>query len=229
MERKRSDDPILELKQKLYSVFQENGVQRVVAYYNKERLDLSVDNEVILMVESAMKGIEFCKLLAEIAATNHGELITVVDIHHFQKQSNIDKHLALEGTEIYVKEKTKNRINLGYIKEIRSIVQKVRGYCKELTSEEFEESEMLCEACEYNLHRIGELSNHIEGNYKEDNPQIPWTGLSGFEEKLTLTYPGANKMLLWEIIQEDFPRLQEILGYMIDTENEIEVESEDRS
>lgn len=214
----KEKDPINELRQVLYPVFQTNGVTRVVAYQNKERATASIESDIILMVESGFTGLAFCVLLDEIYSTANYDFLTVLDIQHFKQWSEIDNELALEGTEIYSKEPSKNELNHAYLKSIRDIILKVQKYCSIDSYEKFEENSMLTEACEYNLRQIAKLSEHIDLQFKEDNPQIPWNALRGLQWSLTSNLPGANKKLLWEIIQFDFPGMLEKLEYVIKVE-----------
>ncbi len=209
---------INDLRQALYPVFQTNGVARAVAYQNKERITSSVDSDIILMVESGLKGIDFCELLDEIHSAVDNEYLNVLDVQHFKQWSEVDNELALEGTEIYYKEPTKNKNNYVYIKEIRDTILKVQRYCDTDSFEMFEGNSMLTEACEYNLRQISKLADHVEAQFKSDNPQVPWTALRGFQWKLTSTLPGANKVLLWEIIQNGFPEVLGKLEYVLATE-----------
>ena len=208
-------DPINELRQVLYPIFKSNGVMRAVAYLNKDREGFSENKNVILMVESGLKGIDFCVLLDQIYSAIENEFLSILDIHHFRQWSEIDNELALEGTEIYLKEKSNNKINQGYLKEIRDVILKVQKYCNVNDYKKFEGNSMLTEACEYNLQRIGKLTDCIDIIFKEENPQIPWNALHGFQWSLTSTLPGANKLLIWEIIQADFPEVLEKIEYII--------------
>lgn len=211
-------DTINELRQALYPVFQKNGVTRAVAYQKKDTAMSSVENDIILMIESGLKGIDFCVLLDEIHSAAENRFLSVVDIQHFKQWSEIDNNLALEGAEIYCKEPSENKLNQGCLKEIRDIILKVQKYCGVDSYEQFEANSMLTEACEYNLHLISKLADRIDMQFKEDNPQIPWDAFRGFRWRLTPALTGANRTLLWEIIQIDFPELLEVLEYVIKVE-----------
>ena len=211
-------DLINELRQTLYTVFQENGVTRAIAYVNKDRTTFTIDNGIVLMVESGLKGLDFCVLLDKIYSLIGNEFVSVIDITHFGQWSDIDNVLALEGTEIYCKETSESKLNQGYLKEIQNTILKVQKYCNTDGYENFAENSMLIEACEYNLRLISQLADYIDEQFKKNNPQIPWDALNGFRWRLTSTLAGANKSLLWEIIKNDFPKLLEVLEFVIRVE-----------
>lgn len=214
----KETDFINELRQALYPVFATNGVNRAVAYQNKDRVIPSIDGDNILIVESGLKGMDFCVLLDEIQSVVEDTSLSVLDIQHYKQWSEIDKEMALAGTEIYCKETSENEQNHRLLQDIRDIVLKVQKYCNEFSYEQFEENSMLTEACEYNLRLISILADHIEVQFKEDNPQIPWNAICGFQWKLAPSIAGANKILLWEIIKTNFPELLGVLEYVIRVE-----------
>ena len=74
---------------------------------------------------------------------------------------------------------------------------------------------MLVEACVFNLSQIGELVRHLDRDFIEQHPDIPWAKMRGLRNRIIHDYEGVNLMLVWEIIKYDIPtlivKLKEIL------------------
>lgn len=89
---------------------------------------------------------------------------------------------------------------------------KVREYCKDVSYDEFCESDMLIEACVFNLSQIGELTAKLGENFKQQNPQIAWAQIYGLRNRIVHDYEGVNLRLIWEIISDDIPELRRKLS-----------------
>ena len=88
---------------------------------------------------------------------------------------------------------------------------KVRAYCKGISYEEFRGNDLLVEACVFNLSQIGELVSKLNDAFREKNRQIAWEEIYGLRNRIVHDYEGVNLRLIWEIIAEDIPALQQEL------------------
>ena len=70
---------------------------------------------------------------------------------------------------------------------------------------------MLIEACVFNLSQIGELTTRLGDKFKKDNPQMAWAQIYGLRNRIVHDYEGVNLNLIWEIISDDIPELQQEL------------------
>ncbi len=89
------------------------------------------------------------------------------------------------------------------------IIDKIQRYCEGVSYDSFSENSLLAEACVFNLSQIGELSNKVDEEFEEQNPQIPWRQLYGLRNRIVHDYEGVNLKLVWEIIRTDLPELKE--------------------
>lgn len=89
---------------------------------------------------------------------------------------------------------------------------KVCKYCQDLSYDEFCGSEMLIEACVFNLSQIGELTIKLRDECKAANPQVAWAQIYGLRNRIVHDYEGVNPRLIWEIISDDMPKLQRELS-----------------
>ena len=88
---------------------------------------------------------------------------------------------------------------------------KVCEYCKGISYDEFQSNDMLIEACVFNLSQIGELTTRLGDKFKKDNPQMAWAQICGLRNRIVHDYEGVNLNLIWEIISDDIPELQQEL------------------
>ncbi|MCD7863678.1 MAG: DUF86 domain-containing protein [Lachnospiraceae bacterium] len=97
---------------------------------------------------------------------------------------------------------------LGYI-------TKIQKYTANMTYEEFVADELVLEACIFNLSQLGELSNKPDAAFKASHAEIPWNQIYGLRNRIVHDYEGVNYQLVWEIITEDLPALQNNLKILL--------------
>jgi len=93
---------------------------------------------------------------------------------------------------------------LGYI-------SKTLGYCEGKTFEGFVADSMLVEACVFNLSQMGELVRLYVKELREMHPGIPWHSMYNLRNRIVHDYEGIDFYMIWDIIRQDLPALQEKL------------------
>ena len=79
--------------------------------------------------------------------------------------------------------------------------------CQDLSYNEFCGSEILIEACVFNLSQIGELTIKLRDECKAANPQVAWAQIYGLRNRIVHDYEGVNLRL-----SDDMPKLQRELS-----------------
>ncbi len=102
----------------------------------------------------------------------------------------------------------KNKI---IVEKILKYISKLLDYTKDIEYDAFINNSILVEACVFNLSQIGELANKIDKEFEEKNSSIPWRVLYGLRNKIVHDYEGVNLVLIWDIVKEDLPELNEQL------------------
>ena len=97
------------------------------------------------------------------------------------------------------------------IQKMLGYVSKVIRYCEDHSYKRFSEDSMLVEACVFNLSQLGELCHAADDDFVQKYPQIPWKEMYGLRNRIVHDYEGVNLRLVWEIIQEDLPELEQML------------------
>lgn len=88
---------------------------------------------------------------------------------------------------------------------------KLTDYCADYTYERFMADTKLVEACVFNLIQLGELSRIAADTLLQAYPEIPWREMRGLRNRIVHDYEGVNFRLVWEILSDDIPELQNML------------------
>lgn len=108
----------------------------------------------------------------------------------------------------------KNKIIL---EKIIKYISKILDYTKEKEYSDFINDSILVEACVFNLSQIGELANKVDKMFQEASPSVPWRILYGLRNKIVHDYEGVNLVLIWDIVSEDLPVLNNQLKELYKT------------
>lgn len=97
------------------------------------------------------------------------------------------------------------------VKKMLYLIERIQGFCKNISYEEFVKNDILIDACVFNLSQLGEAANKIDEGFEKRNPQIPWRQIYGLRNRIVHDYEGVNLKLVWEIIETDLSDIQEEL------------------
>lgn len=85
------------------------------------------------------------------------------------------------------------------------------SYTKDMTFDSFENDSKTVDAVIRNFEIIGEAANRLTEAYKAENPEIEWDHLRGFRNRIVHEYFGIDLEIVWQIIEDDLPRLNQTL------------------
>ena len=97
------------------------------------------------------------------------------------------------------------------VQKMAGYAAKVIDYCKGYTYESFAADTKLVEACVFNLSQLGELCRVADDAFTAAHPEIPWREMYGLRNRIVHDYEGVNLMLVWEILTEELPELEQVL------------------
>lgn len=98
----------------------------------------------------------------------------------------------------------KNKI---IVEKILKYISKIIAYTQDTDYDNFINNSILIEACVFNLSQIGELANKIDTEFEKAHSDIPWRIMYGLRNKIVHDYEGVNFILIWDIIKNDLPDL----------------------
>ncbi|AEM70595.1 protein of unknown function DUF86 [Allomuricauda ruestringensis DSM 13258] len=103
------------------------------------------------------------------------------------------------------------RDNALLIRDMIESAQKIMFYTKDMGFTDFEGDSKTVDAVIRNFEIIGEAANRLDEEYKTDNPEIEWDYLRGFRNRIVHEYFGIDLEIVWQIIEDDLPRLNQAL------------------
>lgn len=105
--------------------------------------------------------------------------------------------------------------NKAIVEKILRYISKILDYTKDTEYSDFINNSILVEACVFNLSQIGELANKIDKDFEENNSSVPWRVMYGLRNKIVHDYEGVNLVLIWDIVREDLPQLNNQLEELL--------------
>lgn len=62
------------------------------------------------------------------------------------------------------------------------------------------------------LHTIAESTQRLSNDLKDRHPEIPWTRIAGFRNRIVHAYMDVDPELIWSVIQEELPALLRLVS-----------------
>jgi len=100
------------------------------------------------------------------------------------------------------------RDSLLLIEDILTAIKKINRYLANMNRREFLEDDKTVDAVVRNLEIIGEASRQLPEDFKNIYSDIAWQEIAGLRNRIVHAYFGIDLLLIWEIIQNDWPTLE---------------------
>ncbi len=98
-----------------------------------------------------------------------------------------------------------------FLEDILEAMNKVERYTKDKDIEEFRSNSMAVDAVLRNLEVIGEASNNLSQEFREDHPDIPWKRMIGLRNVVIHEYFGVDLNIIWRIVTRDIPETKPLI------------------
>ncbi|SRR5258708_7425011 len=102
-----------------------------------------------------------------------------------------------------------------YLTHILEATKSIQAQIKEITKEQFENSELLQGFVERKLEIIGEATKRIPEDFKQQYPNIPWKDMAGMRDILIHQYTEVDEDIVWKTIKQKISPLREQIETII--------------
>lgn len=103
-----------------------------------------------------------------------------------------------------------------YVADMLEFADKVRTYTSGMDQATFVNEAIIYDATLRNLELIGEAATHIPSAIRDRHPEIPWRAIIAAGNRLAHSYLSVDDDLIWNIIQDDVPKLLPALRGLLD-------------
>ncbi|MBU2576754.1 MAG: DUF86 domain-containing protein [Nanoarchaeota archaeon] len=95
-----------------------------------------------------------------------------------------------------------------FIEHILNNILDIENFVKGVNKEILKKDIMRQKAIIKSIEIIGEASNNLPKDFKEEYSQVPWSDIIGMRNKLSHHYFGIDLNVVWKTIKEDIPELK---------------------
>jgi uncharacterized protein with HEPN domain len=99
-----------------------------------------------------------------------------------------------------------------YLSDINESINRIQEYTWDISEEEFKENSQIQDAVIRRMEIIGEAVKNIPLSVRNVNKIIPWKELSNFKNLLIHSYFEVSTNRIWNVINNDLPKIKEDLG-----------------
>jgi len=99
--------------------------------------------------------------------------------------------------------------NVVYLKHILESIEQIENYLRDIDYESFSENDMAVNATVRMLEVIGEATNNLSEEFKNNHSEIVFRDIIDMRNFLIHEYFGINKKIVWDTCKMDLPGLKE--------------------
>ena len=102
-----------------------------------------------------------------------------------------------------------------YLIHISECIERVEKYIGEGREKVFMDSGLIQDAVIRNLQTLAESATRISEGLQEKHPEVDWFKIRGFRNVLVHDYLGVDLKRVWNILENDLPRLKAAVEKML--------------
>jgi len=107
--------------------------------------------------------------------------------------------------------------NTKYLMHIREAIESIEEYIDAATYEQFTSNKMMVDAVVRELAIIGEASNNLSEEFREQHSDILWRRMKDMRNFLIHEYFGVNLKVVWDTCKTDLPLLKAFIEKVLDS------------
>lgn len=97
-----------------------------------------------------------------------------------------------------------------YIDHMLDCIQRINEYVE--SKQQFYSSRLVQDAVIRNLQVMAESSQRLDDTIKNSYLDVPWKEISGFRNILVHDYLGVDLDMVWSVVEQDLPKLEQALS-----------------
>jgi len=105
-----------------------------------------------------------------------------------------------------------------YFEDILGAIRKISQYTSGFTIEQLKTDSKTFDAVLRNLEIIGEAIKKIPPEFQKKQPTIEWKKISGLRDILIHHYFAVDVDIIWDVLQNKLPVLEQQIGEILDKE-----------
>jgi uncharacterized protein with HEPN domain len=102
-----------------------------------------------------------------------------------------------------------------YVGHMLDMSLQARDILSEKDRTAFDQEIVLRLALTHLIQVIGEAAQQVSQEFQALHPQVPWREIIGMRHRIVHDYLNVDEDVVWEVVQQDLPRLVTILENMI--------------
>ena len=103
-----------------------------------------------------------------------------------------------------------------FLDDILEAAKKVLEYTAGFSDQQFFADRKTVEAVVWNLQIIGEAAKNVPEKIRFRYPDVPWRDMAGLRDIIVHQYFGIKLDLIWKVIQNDLPFVEERIRVIIE-------------
>ncbi len=103
-----------------------------------------------------------------------------------------------------------------FLNDILKSIQKIQKYTKGKTYDDFIQNDLLVDGVVRNLEVIGEAVKNIPASFRKKYSSIEWKKIAGLRDILIHEYFGIDYEILWDIVKNKIPELENQMKEIIE-------------
>lgn len=104
-----------------------------------------------------------------------------------------------------------------YLRHILAETEYLLEQSHTLTLDQFQQDATLQRAFVRSLEVIGEATKQLPQEIRREHPEVEWSSMARMRDRLIHGYFGVDYELVWEVVQERIPPLQQAIHRILES------------